>query len=172
MNTAVTIATGPAAETRPNSAHSPLGEVLKRICIASRLSDIGQFLDGAKFAYETITEGFAKGDLEPLSFLLSNEVYEDFDRAIQERDERGERVKVTFIGINAADIVDAELADGRAKITVRFVGEMVSATYDLEDKWVAGHPARVVQVPELWSFERELRSSRPHWLLAATETGE
>jgi predicted lipid-binding transport protein (Tim44 family) len=154
------------------TAQMSLSEVLKRICVASRYANVDQFLDGARLAYETILEGFAQGDIEPLTFLLAADVYEDFARVIAARNECGERVELMFVGVSAADVVHAELADGRARIVVRFVGHMVSATYDGDGRCVAGHPARVEAVPELWTFERELRCSRPDWILVGTESDE
>jgi predicted lipid-binding transport protein (Tim44 family) len=167
-----------ARETvRPPRANSgevttPLSETLKRISAASGYAGIESFLDGAKVKYEAIIRGFASGDLEPVTSLLSHGVYDDFARAIAERDDRGETVGLMFIGFRAAEIVDAGIANGSAWIEVRFVGELVSVTRDRDDRIVAGHPAMVVDVPELWTFERELRSSQPHWLLTATEPDE
>lgn len=175
MDTAVRIANLgglDAGSTEESAAAPPLAEVLKRILVASGLANAEAFLRGARLAYEAILNAFAEGDLEPVAYLLSPEVQRDFGRAIDERKGRGERVKFMFIGIHAAEIIDAELARGRAEIVVRFVGEVVSAIYDRDGKWIQGHPARVVQVPELWTFGRELRAARPDWLLVATEGDE
>jgi predicted lipid-binding transport protein (Tim44 family) len=159
-------------QTFPDQPQTPLAQTLKRICIASRYRSIETFLEGAKLAYETITKGFADGSIEPLSFLLSPDVYEDFTQAIASRNRLGETVEQTFIGFRAADIVDAELANGRAWIEVRFVADVISVVRDRDGRNVAGHPAMVVSIGELWTFERELRASEPTWVLTATEPDE
>lgn len=142
---------------------------LKRICIANGYADIEAFLGGARRAYESISAGFASGDLEPSRAFLSREVHDEFARVIAERRQRGETVEQTFIGLKTADIVDAGLAGGRAWIEVRFAAEMVSVTRNRDGRNVAGHPAIVVEIAERWTFERELRSAQPHWILTATE---
>ena len=43
------------------------------------------FLDGARRAYETVLDAFAKGDLAALKGLLSRDVYEGFAKAIASR---------------------------------------------------------------------------------------
>lgn len=151
---------------------TPLSETLKRICTASGYSGITTFLDGAKLSYEAIIKGFASGNIAPLTFLLSRRVYDDFARAVRERDERGEIIEMTFIGFRAAEVTDAGIENGSAWIEVRFVGDLISATRDRDGRIVAGHQAMIVEVAELWTFERELRSSQPHWVLVATEPDE
>ena len=46
-----------------------------------------EFLKGAEIAYETIINSFAKGDKKSLKELLTNEMRENFDSAIEERNE-------------------------------------------------------------------------------------
>jgi predicted lipid-binding transport protein (Tim44 family) len=144
-------------------------EALNRICVASGYAGIETFLEGAKQAYEAIVTGFAKGDIAPAKSLLSEDVYDDFARAIAERNERGETEEVLFIGFRAAEVLDSGMAGGSAWIEVRFVADLVSVTRDRDGRIVAGHPAKIVDVAELWTFERELRSSQPHWLVTATD---
>lgn len=155
-----------------DAAETPLQRTLKRICIASRYPSVETFVEGAKAAYETITKGFAEGRLEELRYLLSPDVYEDFARVIALRNELGETVEQTFIGFRAAEIVDAEMASGRAWIEVRFVADVISVARDRDGRNVAGHPAMVVSVAELWTFERELRAAEPAWVLTTTEPDE
>ena len=146
----------------------PLDETLRRICNASGYSGIETFLEGAGLAYEEITNAFASGDLAAQRHLLSDAVYETFAEVIAQRSARGETVEWTFIGVGC-DIVDAGLAYGRAWIDVRFVGTMTSATRNAAGEVIAGHPNRVVDIPEIWTFERELRAADPKWILTATE---
>src|SRR5690606_39101501 len=120
--------TGTAFEIRQPVA--PLDEALRRICNASGYRSIDVFLDGARLAYEDVSNAFASGELGAQKHLLSEAVYETFAEAIAARAGRGETVELTFIGVGAADIIDAGLGNGRAWIDVRFVGAMVSVTRD------------------------------------------
>ncbi len=72
---------------------SPLGQSLAELMRADPAFDPGQFLDGAKAAYEMIVMAFAEGDEATLKQLLGTDVYEGFQRAIREREERGEKLE-------------------------------------------------------------------------------
>jgi predicted lipid-binding transport protein (Tim44 family) len=162
--------TGAAVETHKHT--TPLDETLRRICNASGYHGIDVFLEGAKLVYEDVTNAFASGELSPQQHLLSEAVYETFAEAIADRTGRGETAELTFVGVGAADITDAGIGNGQAWIDVRFVGAMVSVTRDAAGNIVAGHPGRVIELAEIWTFERDLRSAGPNWLLTATEADE
>lgn len=160
--------TAPGGEARNPAL--PLEGILNRICAASDYPNIDRFLAGARLAYETIITAFAEGNLAPQAHLISDSVRETFEAAITARRQRGETVDLLFIGFRTVDIIDAGMDNGRAWIDVRFVGLTVSATRDGAGRVVAGDSARVVEIAEIWGFERELRSAEPRWLLTATDT--
>lgn len=159
----------PLEAPRPST---PLEQTLRRICSTSGYRGIDIFLDGAKLAYEAIAGAFAGGDLRAERHLLSETVYEVFSEAIAERKTRGETIERIFIGLKGCDIVDAGLANGQAWIDVRFVEVMVSVTRNAAGAVIGGHPNRVVEIAEIWTFERNLRAPEPMWLLTATEEDE
>lgn len=132
--------------------------------------DPAEFLNGAKMAYEMIVMAFADGDRKTLKGLLSREVYEGFEAAIAEREARGEVVKSTFVGIEKADIMHAELKESEANVTVRIISQLISATYDKQAKLVDGDADSVAEVNDLWTFARDIRSRDPNWKLIATES--
>jgi predicted lipid-binding transport protein (Tim44 family) len=128
------------------------------------------FVEGAKMAYEMIVDGFAKGDKASLKNLLSKEVFEGFARAIDERQAQGQTTEFRFVGIDKATIQSASLTGGRkATITVEFVSEMISATYDKAGEVVDGDPKEIREVTDVWSFERDVTSRNPNWKLVATQ---
>lgn len=127
------------------------------------------FIEGANVAYEMIIEAFAKGDKAELKNLLSREVFEGFSRAIDTRLSQGHRVDSRFVGIDKATIQQATLAGRKASITVEFVSELISATYDKEGEVIDGDPKEIRQVTDVWTFERDLGSRDPNWKLVATE---
>ena len=61
-----------------------------------------EFLKGAKIAYETIITDFSDNDnkLTTSKPLLNNEIYNQFNEALVERNARGHYAEITFIGIN------------------------------------------------------------------------
>ncbi len=127
------------------------------------------FVDGAKMAYEMIVMAFADGDRRTLKNLLSREVYEGFVSAIADRESRSEKVQSSFVGIDRADIVTAELKGTEAHITLRIVSELISATLDKSGEVIDGDPETVAEVKDVWTFARDTRSSDPNWKLVATE---
>ncbi|MDI7863041.1 Tim44/TimA family putative adaptor protein [Rhizobiaceae bacterium n13] len=129
-----------------------------------------EFLNGARMAYEMIVMAFADGDRKTLKNLLSREVYEGFDAAISDRESRGEVVKSTFVGIEKADITNAEIKDSEEQLTVRIISQLISATFDKSGKLIDGDSEAVAEVNDLWTFARDIRSRDPNWKLIATES--
>jgi predicted lipid-binding transport protein (Tim44 family) len=151
-------------------AGTPLNDALRRMTDADPAFDPKEFVNGAKMAYEMIVMAFADGDRKTLKGLLSRDVYDGFDAAISERESKGEVVKSTFVGIEKADMVHAEIKDSEANITLRIVSQLISATYDKAGAIVDGDAEAVSEVNDLWTFSRDTRSRDPNWKLIATES--
>lgn len=148
---------------------SPLGESLTVLIKADPSFDPGEFLDGAKMAYEMIVAAFAEGDEKTLKQLLGRDVLDGFERAIAEREERGESLQSTLVGIDKADLIEAEVKDKQAYVTVKFVSELISVTRDSDGEVIEGDPKKVREVTDIWTFAREVASRNPNWKLVATE---
>ncbi|MCA0256269.1 MAG: Tim44/TimA family putative adaptor protein [Proteobacteria bacterium] len=129
-----------------------------------------EFLNGARMAYEMIVMAFAEGDRKTLKGLLSREVFDGFNAAITEREQRGETVKSTFVGIEKADIVQASVKDSEVQVTVRVLSQLISATFAKDGSVVDGDAEAVGEVNDLWTFSRDVRSRDPNWKLVATES--
>lgn len=126
------------------------------------------FLEGAKMAYEMIVTAFAQGDRVTLKSLLEKDVFEDFQRAIAEREAAGRRVDFTFVGLPKIEIAEAEYDRKVVNVTVRFYAEVVSATYDKDGQLVEGHAEQVQNIADEWTFTRNPKSRDPNWKLVAT----
>ena len=133
--------------------------------------DPANFMLGAKQAYEMIVTAFAEGNRRMLKDLLSKEVMEGFNAAITDRERKGGVIDQSFVGINKADIVGAELKNGVATVTVKFESQLISATRNKAGEVIAGDPQRIADVTDIWSFAREVGSRSPNWKLVATEPG-
>ena len=72
------------------------------------------FTAGARAAFTTIVEAFAKGDTATLRPLLDGPTYASFEAAIRGRAERKEKAETTLIGFEASDIAAAELQGSNA----------------------------------------------------------
>jgi predicted lipid-binding transport protein (Tim44 family) len=151
---------------------STLNEHLRAIVAADPSFDPERFLAGARAAYEMTVTAFAEGDRKTLKSLLSKEVYDGFTSAIADRESRGEKVESTFVGIDKAEIVDAQLKGQAAQITVRFRSELITLTRAKDGGIIDGDPNKVVEVVDVWTFAREVSSRDPNWKLVATESAE
>jgi predicted lipid-binding transport protein (Tim44 family) len=151
---------------------TPMAQTLNEIARAEPSFDAATFLEGAKAAYEMIVTAFAQGDRRILKDLLSKEVYEGFERAITERERRGEKVETTFVSIDKAEMAGAEIHGKTAQIVVRFHSKLITVTRDAAGAVVDGSPDAVVDVTDVWTFARTLGSRDPNWQLVATEAGQ
>ena len=127
----------------------------------------GEFLKGAKIAYETIITDFSDNDnkLTNSKVLLSNKIYDEFNIALQERKRRGHYSEITFIGVNSADIKEHKKVDSIIKVTVNFVSEVITCIKDKEKKIISGHPEKLKKIYDTWIFSRDIKSNNPNWLL-------
>jgi len=130
------------------------------------------FLTGARAAYEMIVTAYAAGDRRQLKNLLSREVYDGFETAIREREQRGETVETRFVSIGGADIIGAELRGKTTQVTLRFQSQLVSVTRDRSGAVIDGNPDKVTDVTDVWTFARDATSRDPNWKLVATEAGQ
>lgn len=128
------------------------------------------FIDGAKMAYEMIVTSFSDGDRATLKNLLSREVYDGFASAISERESRKEQVRSNFVGIEKAEIKSAGVIDNDSQVTVEFVSQIISSTHNASNEVVEGDPDQVVEVHDIWTFAKDVRSKDPNWKLVATES--
>jgi predicted lipid-binding transport protein (Tim44 family) len=128
------------------------------------------FTGGARAAFTTIVEAFAKGDTSALRPLLDAPTFASFEAAIRGRIERKEKAETTLIGFEASDVAAAELQGSNAVVTVRFVSEQINVLRNADGQIIDGNPNEVQKVIDLWTFRRDTKSSDPNWLLIKTES--
>ncbi|MFN3371866.1 MAG: Tim44/TimA family putative adaptor protein, partial [Sphingomonadaceae bacterium] len=116
-----------------------------------------------------ILEAFWKGDTEALRDLVSDEMFANFQAAIDARADSGERIDNRLLQVDRAQIVGALMNGTMAEISVRFDAEIVTVTRDAEGRIIAGDPNKSVETHDLWTFSRHTASSDPAWLLVATD---
>lgn len=142
---------------------------LRRVKDADPSFEPRVFLDGAKLAYEMIVTAFAEGDRKTLKGLLSQEAYAGFETAIVDRESRSEKMQSSFIGIDEAKILSAHVRDRDVLVTVRIVSQMISAVLSSSGAVIDGDLDTVVEVKDVWTFARDVRSRDPNWKLVETE---
>lgn len=161
---------GPTVPPPPPGSSLEAG--LTQIRLADRSFHPGEFVEGAKVAFEMILDAFAKGDQEALTPLLDETVLNNFLRAITQRASTGESLETTLVSMKEAEIVEAEMDGDVAKVTMKFVSEQINVTRDAKGEIVDGGPDQVEEITDLWTFARDTRSGDPNWQLVATRTPE
>ena len=131
---------------------------------------LGNFLNGARSAYEIIIEAYAKGDRETLKPLLSPKLYTDFETAITAREKKGTNLVTDITQVTKSQISEANLAGSMAYITVKFEAEERTATYDSARKLIDGDMEKVKQAKDVWQFARDIRAVDPSWMLIETRS--
>jgi len=146
-----------------------LNKALKSILERDASFEPDSFVSGAKLAYEMIVNAFADGDKKTLKSLLSKEVYGGFAEAIDERVANGEKIQSSFVGIEEANIVGADMQKDETQIIVRFKSQLISATLDKDGNIIDGDLKDVAEKIDVWTFARSLKSRDPNWKLIGTE---
>ena len=149
---------------------TPLEAAIAQIRIADPRFDLREFVAGAKAAFEMVVEAFAKVDRKTLQMLLAPEVYENFEGAIREREEKNHTLENTLIRIVTVEPVEAELDGSQASITLKIVSEQVNVTRNAAGEVVDGNANHITEVVDIWTFSRDLRSRDPNWKLVATRS--
>lgn len=153
-------------------AETPLSAGLTQIKLADRDFDEDGFLEGAGGAFEMVVNAYAEGDRKMLRQLLANDVYSDFETAIDEREQAGQTLETTLVNVKSAEIIEAELQNRTAFVTVKFVSEQINLLKDSEGNRVEGDAEHVAEVTDIWTFARNTRSRDPNWTLVATRSPE
>lgn len=154
--------------------HVPAGSDSARALAAMKRVEpsfgVGDFLGGARGAYEMILMGFERGEMDSLVPFLSRDVFESFDEVVQIREREGLKVEANFVGVREIDLTAARFdpATRQAEVTVRFIGELTSVVRDRDGNVVEGDPNRVKQERDTWTFARVMGSDNPNWRLVAT----
>ena len=127
------------------------------------------FLKGAKIAYETVITNFASGNLKSIKYLLDKKVFDQFNEALRERENKGYMSETTFVGIDSASIKEHNKINSILEVTVDFVSEIISCVKDKDNKILSGDSEKVRKVFDTWKFKKDSRSNNPNWLLIDTQ---
>jgi predicted lipid-binding transport protein (Tim44 family) len=167
----VTLPERPAQTGTSSSGLTPLARALMDIKLADRSFDTERFVSGARSAYEMIVTAFARGERDVLRPLLSEDVFDTFERAIKSREARNVRVDFTFLKLKGSRISGAEMKGRTAEVTVTFESEVMMAGYDPSGALVEGDAKTPHNVTDIWTFARDTGSRDPNWALVATASG-
>lgn len=149
---------------------SDTGQALVRMKQIDPSFSVGDFLGGARGAYEMILMAFEEGDLAKIKPFLSDDVYESFAGVVEDREKQGLTIEADFVGLRELKLTDAEFDEdtNEGEITVRMTGELTSVVRDKSGEIVEGNPNEVKRQKDVWTFARIMGSDNPNWQLVAT----
>lgn len=127
--------------------------------------DAHNFLEGAKRAFEMILHAYAKEDMETLKYLLSKDVYKDFEDIISKRSDRNLEHFVELMGIRTVQIKDASYEKKAGTVAVQFVSDQIHYAANDQGEVVVGNKNKIEEVRDLWYFQRDFSKSDKVWKL-------
>ena len=132
---------------------------------------VGEFLGGARGAYEMILMGFERGELDELRPFLGEDVFDSFVDVVAAREDEGLTIEAEFVGVRELALQDATFdpATRRAELTVRYVGELTSVVKNAEGEVIEGSATAVKRQKDVWTYARVMGSADPNWQLVATD---
>ena len=142
---------------------------IRAIVAADPGFDVARFIEGAQAAYRMTLEAFWKGDRDELAHLANKEVAAAFVAAIDAREAAGHVLDNRLVAIERAAIEDARLDGKIAEIEVRFDAFVAAVTRDKDGDLIAGSMSDAVPANDIWTFQRNLASKDPNWLLVETD---
>ena len=116
--------------------------------------DHKSFLEGAKFAFETIINAFNQGDKKTLKNLLTKDVFASFDKAI---DENNNNPNFQFYSLVIDGVEDVVSDKVKIKITLKITSE----------QFKDGDESTISKKQDTWTFEKKLNDNSPIWFLSS-----
>ena len=143
-------------------------QVKNKMTIDDHLGDNEQksFLKGAEIAYESILTSFAKGEKEKLKKLLTKDIFDNFENAIDNRNNENIKSELTFIGFKESKVEKFEKIKDEFCYTVKIVCEIISVKKDKNEVIIEGDPDKIKIVTDYWKFSKNTSSKSPNWLLS------
>ena len=117
--------------------------------------DHKNFLEGAKFAFETIISAFNKGDKKTLKTLLTKEVYISFEKAI---DGNNNNPTLQFYSLVIDGVEEVVVEKSVVSITLKIISEQFK---DNDEE-------TVLKKQDMWTFQQNIGSKSSIWLLSST----
>ncbi len=146
------------------------GEGVSAIRAADASFNDADFIKGASGAYEIILQAFADDDMDALRPLLGYEINTVFADSIRDRLKAGEKLSIDLKSLDKASIKSASLREGVASITVEFLSRQLRVLKSESGDILDGDLDKIEAFSDLWTFERDISSTDPTWLLVDTET--
>ena len=113
-----------------------------------------KFLEGAKIAFERIVLLFNQGDKQKLKPLLTNKTYDIFCKAI---DLKKDKSNNQVLSLKIESVEKVQIIGKKILITIAYLSSQIDPTNNQQ-----------TQKKDIWTFEKNINSDNPNWLLSST----
>ena len=127
-----------------------------------------EFLKGSQNFFEMVIDCFVKGNLSNIVDYIDDKLIKNFQMVIDERLKEEEILKIEIININSVKIKNVTNLKSFLRLSVLFETEQIKALKDKNGKVIDGNPKKSILVKDLWTFERDIKSTDINWKLVET----
>ena len=138
---------------------------IKEIIEKDSTFSLEHFVEGAKIAIEMLFKAFSEGDKKTLKALLTDELYANFEKQIDDANAKNYITTKSLVGIDETEIVSASTSGSRVRIGLRFMTEQINVTKDSNGNTIEGDSKKIENVEDVIEYERNTRSSNPNWTI-------
>ncbi len=117
------------------------------------------FIQGAKEAFKIIVEAFNNNKVEEIKHLVSTEVYDNFQNAIDTKNNNYQTFNISSV---KASILNIEVVKNYANIKVRFLSTQ-KVTLNNKIK-------KLENIKDIWTFEKDMKADSLIWKLVEVGT--
>ena len=150
--------------------NSSINEKLNNIVKLDSNFTVEKFVDGAKKAFEYILVRYSEDDIKSLKPLLATEIFKNFSDQIKQRQNKKKKLGITILKIDEPEIIDINIEKNKlCFIKVEFKSQQVQTTRDSRNKIIDGNDNLILNIKELWTFSKEIKSKNPNWVLEEIE---
>ena len=131
----------------------------KQVLELDKSFSFDNFIQGAKEAFKLIVEAFNNKKVEDIKHLVSTEVYDNFQKAIDIKNNNYETFNISSV---KASILNIEVVKNYANIKVKFLS---SQKVTLNNKI-----KNLENIKDIWAFEKDMKTNSLIWKLVEVGT--
>ena len=151
-------------------SNKKINSVINEILKIDDKFEISSFCDGARKAFEYILTEYSANNLKALERLVSKTIYKTFEDQINLRAKNKEKLEITVISVKNPEITNVKLEKKYiAYFKLLFDSEQVQVTKNSNDQVIDGDNNQILQIKEIWTFSKNLKSKDPNWILEEIE---
>lgn len=140
---------------------------LKEVIEKDPSFNIGMFIEGSKIAFEMVLKAFSQNDKNTLKGLLSDEMFANFEKLIDENIAKKLKVTKSLVGIDSVEFSEVSTNSSDVNITLKFLTEQINTVKDSLDNVIEGDSKNIETVEDILQFQRNIKSSNPNWTITS-----